>query len=81
MAGDPQSLLGSGGVAERLGIPRWLLLYRIERGELPGPSLTAAGRRLFTEGDVQKIAAALQTRPELGGGRTARRGEGGPAPA
>lgn len=80
MAGDPQPLLGSGGVAERLGIPRWLLLYRIERGELPGPSLTAAGRRLFTEADVQKLAVVLQTRPELGVSRTVRRGQSGSAP-
>jgi len=76
-----QPLIGSGGVAERFGIPRWLLLYRIERGELPGPSLTVAGRRLFTDADIQKIAAALQTRPELGVGRTVRRGEDSHSPA
>ncbi|MBA4190656.1 MAG: hypothetical protein C0467_21940 [Planctomycetaceae bacterium] len=76
MMGGIQPLIGSGGVAERFGMARWLLLYRIERGELPGPSITVAGRRLFTEADVQRIALALHERPELRVGRAAR-GEGG----
>jgi hypothetical protein len=44
---------------------RQRLLYRIERGDLPGPSYEVPGRRLFTEEDVQRIAAILEKRPEL----------------
>jgi hypothetical protein len=43
------------------------LLYLIERGELPGPSHTVPGRRLFTPEDEQRIHAALEAKPELRG--------------
>ncbi len=66
---DPiPAVFGSGVVADRAGMPRWLLLYRVERGDLPGPS-AAAGRRLFTEADIALILAALESRPELRAGR------------
>lgn len=57
----PQSLFGSGEVAQRLGLPRWRLLYLIESGRLPGPNCRIPGRRLFSEEDVQNALAALQT--------------------
>jgi hypothetical protein len=58
----------SGQVSVQVEIPRWKLLYLIERGDLPGPSLQVPGRRLFTAQDVHNITQALARRPELRGG-------------
>lgn len=60
-----ENLYTSGAVASRVGVPRWRLLYLIEKGLLPGPSLQVPGRRLFTAGDLQHIARTFQERPEL----------------
>jgi DNA-binding transcriptional MerR regulator len=51
-----------GPVAARLGIARWQLAYRIDRGDVPGPSLQVPGRRLFSEDDVEQIRQALAER-------------------
>jgi DNA-binding transcriptional MerR regulator len=51
-----------GPVAAELGVPRWKLAYLIERGDVPGPCLTVAGRRLFTEADVERIRLELGRR-------------------
>jgi hypothetical protein len=51
-----------GPVAAELEMPRWRLAYLIERGDVPGPSLQVAGRRLFTRADVEKIRLALVRR-------------------
>jgi hypothetical protein len=48
-----------------VGLFRWKLLYLIERGDLPGPSVIVPGRRLFTDEDVESIRAALAKRPDL----------------
>ena len=48
-------LLGTGDVAKLLGVNRWKLMYWIERGDLPGPSQSLVGRRLFTPADVEAI--------------------------
>jgi hypothetical protein len=48
-------------------MPRWRLLYLIEKGKLPGPSLQVPGRRLFTEADVQQILRRLEEEPALRG--------------
>jgi hypothetical protein len=57
----------SGEVAAQVGVPRWRLLYLIDKGEVPGPSLQVPGRRLFTADDVQRIADALAKRRPAGG--------------
>jgi hypothetical protein len=57
-------LLTSGQAALRVGLPRWRLLYLIEKGEIPGPSYQVPGRRLFTPADLDRIAQALARRPE-----------------
>jgi hypothetical protein len=53
-------LFSSGFVANELQIPRWWLLYRIERGDVPGPSVNVPGRRLFTRQDIAEIGAAIE---------------------
>lgn len=58
-------LIGSGDVARKVNLPRWRLLYLIERGDLPGPSFEVPGRRLFTPEDVVRIDAVLRARPDL----------------
>ncbi len=59
------SLFASGMVAAQVGLPRWRLLYLIEKGELPGPTHQVPGRRLFTKDDVVQINDTLDARPEL----------------
>jgi hypothetical protein len=54
-------------VSNRLRIARSRLLYLIERGVLPGPTFQVPGRRLFTNEDIQRIEAVMQSRPELRG--------------
>ncbi len=61
---DPSpTLYSTGMVADQLGVARWWLLYRLERGDLPGPSHRVAGRRLFTDEDVRRIRDVLKTLP------------------
>ena len=62
-----EELFTCGAVSNRVRIPRWRLLYLVERGALPGPTLQVPGRRLFTESDIQRIAAVLAAQPELRG--------------
>ena len=57
-----QSYSTIGPVAAHLGIPRWRLAYLIERGDVPPPSLQVAGRRLFSDPDVERIREALTRR-------------------
>ena len=59
-----RELFTSGQVAVQIGIPRSHLLYLIERGDLPGPSVQVPGRRLYTAADVARIAQALIDRGE-----------------
>jgi hypothetical protein len=54
-----------GNVATALGIPRWQLAYLIERGAVPGASFQVPGRRLFTDGDVDRIRLALTERAKI----------------
>jgi DNA-binding transcriptional MerR regulator len=54
----------SGEVATELRIPRWKLLYLIETGQLPPPSLTVPGRRLFTLEDLGRLRTALAMRAD-----------------
>jgi hypothetical protein len=60
-----KDLFTSGQAAMQVGLPRWRLLYLIEKGEVPGPSLEVPGRRLFTAGNIRDIACELEKRPEL----------------
>jgi len=53
-----------GMVAAELSMPRWRLAYLIDRGDVPGPSLQAPGRRLFSEADVARIQQALAMHPD-----------------
>lgn len=55
----------SGAVATEVGLPRWKLLYFIEKGDLPRPSYQVPGRRLFTDADVSAIRQALDAKPAL----------------
>ena len=67
MAKPEAQLFSSGDVARRVDLPRWRLLYLVERGDLPGPTFAVPGRRLFTERDIQMIAEALAQRRALAG--------------
>jgi hypothetical protein len=58
----PKKVFTSGQAALKVGLARWRLLYLIEKGEVPGPSLQVPGRRLFTAEDIRSIARALEIR-------------------
>jgi hypothetical protein len=60
-----KAMHSSGTVAHRLQMERWRLLYLIERGDLPGPSYSVPGRRLFTDEDVARLVDVLERRPDL----------------
>ncbi len=55
----------SGAVATEVHLPRWKLVYLIERGVLPQPTFNVPGRRLFTEADITAIRKALDAKPQL----------------
>ena len=57
-----KSLFTSGEVAAKLELPRWQLLYLIEKGDLPAPTHAVPGRRLFTQRDITLIKEALDKR-------------------
>ena len=61
----PATMYTSGQVATAVELPRHRLLYLIEAGHLPGPSITVSGRRLFAAEDVERIRAALIAKPVL----------------
>lgn len=52
----------SGEVADALGLSRWKFLYHVDRGDLPGASLTVSGRRLFSSEQVENIKRAWAAR-------------------
>lgn len=54
----------SGDVARHAGVPRWKLMYLIERGELPAPNSVVPGRRLFTAAEVETICELVKKRSE-----------------
>lgn len=60
----PESFVTIREAAARLGEPAWRIAYLIERGDLPQPSLTVPGRRLFTDGDVERMRAAVHRRAQ-----------------
>ena len=57
-----QTIFTSGEVAIELGMPRWKLLYMIERGDLPEPTFAVPGRRLFTPNDLAEMRQVLTSR-------------------
>jgi len=64
-----EEYFGTGEAARRAGIARSRLIYLLERGAIPPPSLALPGRRLFTAADIDRIRAALARlpRPNEGG--------------
>lgn len=58
-----QELLSSGAVAERFGIHRAKLIYLLERREIPEPAIKVAGRRLFSQGEAERIGEILARLP------------------
>jgi predicted DNA-binding transcriptional regulator AlpA len=54
--------LTSGEVADAVGLSRSRFLYLLEAGDVPGPTHTVPGRRLFTSEDVDRIKRAMAAR-------------------
>jgi DNA-binding transcriptional MerR regulator len=57
-----QACYSSGEVARIVKISRWKLLYFIESGIIPEPTLRASNRRLFTEEEIENIVDVLAAR-------------------
>jgi hypothetical protein len=62
----------SGDTARLVGLDRWRLIYLVERGDLPNASLTVAGRRLFSDAEIDRIREILSEHPNLRGSRAHR---------
>jgi hypothetical protein len=52
----------TGQAARLLGLPRWKLIYLIDRGDLPEPSVELPGRRVYTPADIDALREALERR-------------------
>jgi DNA-binding transcriptional MerR regulator len=63
-----QGLYTIGQVAQQIGITRSRLAYLVETGQVPQPSASVPGRRLFTTTDIQLLTATM-----------AKKGEGTPS--
>ena len=62
MKNTSDGLMGTGAVAEMLGIPRFRFIAWLDSGKLPEPELKLPGRRLFTAEDVERIREALEAK-------------------
>ena len=60
-----QQIYSTGAIAQQIQLPRWRLIYLIDSGTLPEPSIQIPGRRIFTGEDLWRIQEILQARPEL----------------
>lgn len=58
-------LFSSGDVARETGMSRSALTYRIKKGVLPEAAYRVAGRRVFSESDLNEIRAMLRECPKL----------------
>jgi hypothetical protein len=65
----PGPLFTTKQVAERLGMQRHQIEYRIDRRIIPDSKLRICGRRLFTEQEVQAIEAIIRGDKDHGGNR------------
>ena len=63
-----QGLYTIGQVAQQIGITRSRLAYLVETGQVPQPSASVPGRRLFTTTDIQLLTVSM-----------AKKGEGTPS--
>ncbi len=54
-----RELMTTGQVARQLGVPRWRLLYWLDRQKVEEPALIVPGRRLFTWEEVERIRRSL----------------------
>ena len=62
-------------VAHQLGIQRYQLDYLLETQQLPEPKLRVAGKRLWTNQDIERAAELLQaTGKHRGGDRSCEGG-------
>jgi DNA-binding transcriptional MerR regulator len=52
----------TGEVAQQLGLVKWKFLYLLDKGLVPGPTLSLPGRRVFTSEDIERIRQALEAR-------------------
>lgn len=66
-------LFSSGDVAEKTGMSRSCLIYRIKKTDFPDATYRVAKRRVFTEGDLAEIQYLLRTKPKLRQRRRAQR--------
>jgi DNA-binding transcriptional MerR regulator len=59
-----QGLYTIGQVAQQIGISRSRLAYLVESGQVPQPSASVPGRRLFTTSDIQLLTATMTKKGE-----------------
>lgn len=52
-----KTLLSTKSVVRHLAIPEHRLVYAYRTGKLPEPTFLVAGRRVYTEEDVRRVAS------------------------
>lgn len=59
---DGETLISTGGVAQRLGVPMSTLRFWERRGEIPASSrIEGSGRRVWRESQLELIAKRAET--------------------
>ena len=64
------NMMGSGKVAELVGVPRHRLIWLLDTGRVPEPALKLPGRRLFSSQDVERIREAMDKMKAKGEAQT-----------
>ena len=60
-----QGLFTIGQVAQQIGVARSRLAYLVETGQVPQPSASVPGRRLFSTADALRMRAVLEAIGEI----------------
>ena len=57
-----RNLSSTGQVARRLGVRTYQLTYLLETEQLPEPRLRVAGKRAWTDDEIEEVARVLRQR-------------------
>ena len=57
-----ETVVSTGEVADRLGIPTYKLQYLLSTGQIPEPTIRLAGKRAWRYSEIQKARQILENR-------------------
>ena len=59
-----ETVVSTGEVAERLGIPTYKLQYLLSTDQVPEPAMRVAGKRAWREDEIQQARRVLEDRED-----------------